>query len=187
MTVTEPTARPWLGSPWTVEDLLDVPDDGLRHELFDGVLQVSPAPDLFHVSTAANLDELLKRAAPPDLFVASAGAGVFVNDNTYYIPDVLVFRRSVIGRGVRGVKPADVMLAIEVLSPSNSRQDLVLKRYEYARAGIPLYWIVDPDKRTLTVLTREQDAYVESALVRAGERFTTEEPFAVEFDPGEIC
>ena len=52
----------------------------------------------------------------------------------------------------RGFAPRDLLLAVEVVSPSNPGNDLVLKRHAYAVAGIPEYWIVDRRDRTLRVL-----------------------------------
>lgn len=44
---------------------------------------------------------------------------------------------------------APLLLVIEVLSPSTARTDRTTKRRRYQRAGIPEYWIVDPDSRTV--------------------------------------
>ncbi len=48
-----------------------------------------------------------------------------------------------------GLLPADdVVLAVEILSPSSRRTDSTIKHDEYSDAGIPHYWIVDIDGRT---------------------------------------
>ncbi len=186
MTVTEPTVRHPIGAPWTVEDLFNVDDDTHRYELYEGVLLVSPVPGTRHLITTTDLEHILYRAAPADLFVSAANAGVYVSDRTYFIPDIVVVPRSVFTTQGRGAMPADLRLAVEVLSPSNAGYDLGLKRQAYAKAGIPLYWIVDPEKRAITVLNLRDGAYIVGSVVRAGERFTTDEPFPVEFDPAEI-
>lgn len=49
------------------------------------------------------------------------------------------------------------------------RRDLVTKRAHYAAAGIREYWIVDPEKATITVLRLEGDAYVEHGPFHQGE------------------
>ena len=49
----------------------------------------------------------------------------------------------------------DVVLAVEVLSPNSAGDDLILKRHQYGRAGIPHRWIVDQRQRTLTVLRHD--------------------------------
>jgi Uma2 family endonuclease len=52
-------------------------------------------------------------------------------------------------------------LVLEVVSPDDPGRALVDKRLEYARAGIPEYWIVNPQTETTTVLKLENHEYVE--------------------------
>lgn len=54
-------------------------------------------------------------------------------------------------------------LVIEVVSPDDPARDLVTKRDEYARAGIPEYWIVEPHAQQITVLRLEEQRYHEHA------------------------
>jgi Uma2 family endonuclease len=51
-------------------------------------------------------------------------------------------------------------LVFEVLSDDDRRRDLETKRQEYAQAGIPEYWIVDPRLKRITVLWLDGPAYV---------------------------
>jgi Uma2 family endonuclease len=44
-------------------------------------------------------------------------------------------------------------LAVEVLSASNTREEMARKRAEYFAAGVKLVWEVDPDARTVAVYT----------------------------------
>jgi Uma2 family endonuclease len=81
----------------------------------------------------------------------------------------------------------NVLLVVEVLSPSNRRNDLVLKRFGYGRAGIPRYWIVDGRDRTLTVLTNPfARGYQDELTIKAGDRWTTDSPFPVTLDPADF-
>ena len=80
----------------------------------------------------------------------------------------------------------DNVLAVEVLSPSNPGNDLVLKRHYYAAGGIPRYWIVEPDKRTLTVLTLDGDSYQDRAVVEPGQVWRSDEPFPLTIDPADV-
>ena len=50
-------------------------------------------------------------------------------------------------------------LVVEVVSEDDPGRDLVTKRFEYAQAGIPEYWIVDPRTQTVAVLQLEEGAY----------------------------
>ncbi len=67
-------------------------------------------------------------------------------------PDVLfMLKKNRERRSQRVWDGAD--LVIEVVSEDDARRDLIEKREEYAQAGIPEYWIVDPRDRSITVLT----------------------------------
>jgi len=175
-------------APWTINDLGELPE-GYRYEIFDGSLLVSPPPQLPHVRATTYLDRLLDRQAPAHLCATTAGPGVSIRGGaSYLIPDVVVIRRSALDRPRGTLLPPDVLLAVEVLSPTNPGNDLVLKRHEYAVAGIPLYWIVDQQARTLTVLRLDDKSkqYVESAVVRPGVPWKTDDPFPLTLDPAEF-
>jgi Uma2 family endonuclease len=64
-------------------------------------------------------------------------------------------------------------LAVEILSEGDENRDLVDKRDEYARAGIPHYWILDPVTRTITTLVMRGNAYEVERVFGSGERFTS--------------
>ncbi|HEU4426481.1 MAG TPA: Uma2 family endonuclease [Pilimelia sp.] len=188
MTVANPLDPPTvLGRPWMIDDLHALPDRGYRYEIFDGSLLVTPPPALPHASVLYRLRRLLERQAPAALaFVESIG--VYPNDTNYYIPDMVLIPLPVLDGEGQGVSPDDVLLAIEVVSPSNPGNDHVLKRHAYAVAGIREYWIVDERDHTLRVLTPGEHGggYVERAVIRPGETWRSEEPFPLEVDPGEL-
>ena len=50
-------------------------------------------------------------------------------------------------------------LVMEVVSPDDPHRDRVTKRREYAQAGIPEYWIVEPAQKSITVLTSDRQTY----------------------------
>ena len=68
-------------------------------------------------------------------------------------------------------------LVVEVVSPDDPHRDLVTKRFEYARAGIPEYWIVDPRDETITVLhlddSSADSSYTEHGRFGRGEAATS--------------
>jgi Uma2 family endonuclease len=196
MTVTESPPEPRLttfgrkheGTPWTFDDLGDLPE-GYRYEIFDGSLLVSPPPHIPHARATTYLDRLLDRAAPAHLYVSPVGLGVSVKGGaSYLVPDIVVVRRSAIERGGPYLLPPDVLLAVEVMSPSNPDNDLVLKRHAYAAAGIPQYWLVDQKARTLTVLRLDEKSghYVDAVVVPAGEAWKTDDPYPLSLDPAEF-
>lgn len=62
---------------------------------------------------------------------------------------------------------------LEVVSPDKPERDLVEKRQEYAEAGIPEYWIVNPLDETITVLALQGDVYVEHGIFIRGQQATS--------------
>ncbi len=186
MTVTEPlVSRPH--SWWTTDDLERMPDDGMRYELVDGSLLVSPAATPRHGKVVFLLRELLQRQAPAEIAVSNDVGVVMSSTHTYFVPDLFVMPRAAFDTNLGYLQPADLGLVVEVLSEHNRGRDLVLKRHYYAAVGIPRYWVVDPFERQLTVLTLEGTTYSAEVTVAAGTTWATENPFALKLDPAEFC
>jgi len=182
--VTEALAMPPSGA-WTLEDLLRLPEDGNRYEIVDGSLLVSPPPTVLHGVAVATVVRLLQDSAPPDLVVLPGGPGVALR-RSLYIPDALVVEAIAVAADRPVFAAAEVRLVVEVLSPSNRTTDLVTKRADYAAAGIPSYWLVDPAAPSLTVLRLEGTSYVEKAVVRGDEAYAGTEPFPVTVLPSAL-
>ncbi len=64
-------------------------------------------------------------------------------------------------------------LVVEIVSPDDVERDTVIKRADYAEAGIPEYWIVNPEEQTITVLKLEVGAYVAHGVFGRGEAATS--------------
>ncbi|NUR96073.1 MAG: Uma2 family endonuclease, partial [Kribbellaceae bacterium] len=77
-------------------------------------------------------------------------------------------------------------LAVEVLSPSSKMIDLLLKRGVYEQAGVRSYWILDPDKESITALELVDGAYVERDVVHGNNVFDTTLPFPVRIVPSDL-
>ena len=106
--------------------------------------------------------------------------------DTYLIPD-LVVSSELLEPHRATLLPAEILLAVEVLSPRSRSIDLIMKRHQYARMGIPQYWIVDSTARALTVLRLDADnAYGRVTVVKAGECWRTDDPFPLALDPGDF-
>jgi Uma2 family endonuclease len=73
-------------------------------------------------------------------------------------------------------------LVMEVVSEDDPERDTVTKRGDYAEAGIPEYWIVNPIDETITVLCLEGEQYTEHGMFRRGDAATSAllESFVVE-------
>ena len=133
----------------TIEELLALPDDGLRHELLDGVHVVTPAPALPHQAVLLRFIRALDHAllGCDLLALLPSPADIRLGPRTLVQPDLFAFRKES-GRRVREWSEVGVpVLAIEFLSPSTAARDRGAKRRIYQRAGVAEYWIVDLDAR----------------------------------------
>ena len=126
---------------------------------------------------------LLRQTAPPDLKVFVAPLDWVVGPRTSFEPDVLVARRADVGP--RNL-PHPPVLVVEVPSPNTRRIDLVLKRDAYAAAGVPSYWIVDPNGPTVTFLRLEGVAYLEDGFAAGDDAFAVSSPFPVTVVPARL-
>jgi Uma2 family endonuclease len=104
-------------------------------------------------------------------FLAVRGAGIIlvaplrlrVRTGRYREPDLLLLLSAADPRrSNRYWTGADLVL--EVVSPDDPQRDLVRKRREYARAGIPEYWIVNPATEQILVLRLAETTYVEHGV-----------------------
>ena len=141
----------------TVDDLELIPEErvGDRHELIDGELFVTPVPVTTHQRVSINLTLALGSYAHGEGLgeVHAASSGVRFQPDTLVVPDLCFVaqgRLHIVGeKTIDG--PPD--LIIEILSPGTRRRDLTVKRSLYARFGVKEYWLVDPDAKSVTVLT----------------------------------
>jgi len=143
---------------WSEQEYLDLQGNRLV-EFADGFIEVLPMPTMSHQEIMLFLYEVLKG------FVATRHLGkvlvaalpMRLRTGKYREPDVLFMKVEHAHRMQEQFwDGAD--LVMEVLS-EDRRHDLETKRAEYAEAGIPEYWIVDPAMRRITVLALEGDVY----------------------------
>jgi len=133
----------------TMEELLALPDDGLRHELLEGVHVVTPAPEFTHQAVLGEFAFALRKALEgrDELQVLTSPADIVLSPRTLVQPDVFVVRKQP-GQILKQWSDVGVpVLAIEFLSPSTAARDRGAKRRIYERAGVAEYWIVDLDAR----------------------------------------
>ena len=175
-----------LGTPLTVEDVWALPEDGRRYELIEGVLIVTPAPGAAHQTCAARIWSLLDAAAGPEHLVLIAPFDWVAGSQTLLQPDVLVARRADVAATGDKRLERPPLLIVEVSSPTTRMVDHGTKRLAFQTAGVPAYWLVDPDEPSLTVLTFRDGRYVEEALVRGDEAYVAIEPFGVRVVPNEL-
>jgi Uma2 family endonuclease len=151
----------------TYADYAAIPNDGKRHELHEGELSVTPAPSPKHQDILLNLtvavrDHVLRRGLGK-VFVSPID--VILNDGSVLQPDLVYLEASrltlVSDRGIEGAPS----LVVEVLSPTTRQIDRTVKGQLYARYGVPHYWIVDPDARTIQAFALEGAGYRPAATL----------------------
>ena len=161
--------RPLQGL-WTEEQYLKLTDQTNHFiEFTDGVIEVLPMPTDSHQVILLFLYDLLRT------FLAQIGGKVLVSPLRLQIrpgkqrePDILlVCDASDPRRQNRFWQGAD--LVAEIVSPDDPERDMVEKVADYAEAGIPEYWIVNPEAETITVLTLQGDAYAVHGVFQRGE------------------
>jgi len=134
---------------WTAAQVRELPDDGKRYEVVDGELLVTPAPTFDHQEAAFQLARLLQA------YVAQRGLGhavmspadIELDPTTLVQPDVFVVPLEAGRRPKHWADIRELLLAVEILSPSTARADRTVKRRRYQRAEVAEYWIVDLDAR----------------------------------------
>lgn len=153
----------WPNHLLTLEEWDALPEDsGMRLELAEGVLVMTPMPFLWHQHAGNRLTYRLNEQLPPQL-VALAEVDLVVAERplTIRVPDVLVTRTEVYEANPPRPPATDILLAVEILSDGTRRVDRILKFSEYAEAGIGQYWIVDVDPPTTLLAYALVDGHYE--------------------------
>jgi Uma2 family endonuclease len=143
---------------FTAEMVRAMPDDGNRYEVVYGELLVTPSPRPWHQVLVHRLSvavELYLRAEPVGMVLCSP-ADISWGPDVLVQPDVFVLPPEEV-RTLTWSRMQTLLLVAEVLSPSSTRGDRFLKRVRYREAGVPLYWVVDGDERSVEVWTPADD------------------------------
>jgi Uma2 family endonuclease len=144
----------------TAEEFFDLPEqtDGSKLELVRGEVVAMPGPGFEHGEVQGNVYFQIKsflKQNPIGRAVVESGAITERDPDTVRGPDVSYYSKERLPLGQRVVKyhdqPPD--LCVEVVSPSNTSRKLRAKAKEYLFAGVRLVWIVDPEDRTVSVIT----------------------------------
>jgi len=148
---------------WTYEDYLNLPNDGRRYEIIEGVLYVSNAPDIDHQFT------VVKLVSQMDVFVTQNQLGyvltapfeVHLSEKTRPVqPDVLFIKAERWpAPGAKYFNGAPDLI-VEVLSPSTRRVDQSIKFRAYEKAEVAEYWIIDPKTRLVQLYRIDNQEYV---------------------------
>jgi Uma2 family endonuclease len=167
-----------LGFPmqgdWTEEDYLELETTfGNRMiELADGCLEVLPMPSLKHQRIVkwllGKVDDFVVPRQLGETAMAPLPVRLFRGGIRE--PDIMYFEAwRVLDAEKRPLDGADLVMEVPSRGRKNRERDLQIKREEYARAKIPEYWIVDPETKTITVLTLSGKTYKVHGVFKSGE------------------
>ena len=186
--------------PYTVLDLHQLPEDGKGFELEDGWL-IEVAASSRHnwvLRTVARIIEAAATTAGSQAVTCDGGEWEISTPTGVRKPDVLlipreVARAAIIEESPRLIPGTELHLVAEVVSPGSGseRTDRLRKVGEYARLGIPQYWIIEHSPRlAIHVLTLTDGAYTAAPPVLEGTTFTAvieaDKPITVTFDPADL-
>lgn len=147
-------AMPATHVEWTVDMVDALEDDGQRYELIDGELFVTPAPAEIHQLVVGELHALLRdylrRTGAGKALISPADVRRGDRSRNRVQPDVFVLRLTDGKRPPYPYDLGDLLLAVEVSSPSNPRLDFQIKRELYLREGVVEYWVINPEARNVS-------------------------------------
>ena len=137
---------------YTADMVRALPDDGNRYETVHGELLVTPAPRAFHQLVAQRLTTALSHYLDRQRVgqVFASPADISWAPDTLVQPDVFVVDLAE-ARTLDWSQMQHLLLAVEVLSSSSVRADRFTKRRLYQDVGVPTYWVIDADTRTVEV------------------------------------
>jgi Uma2 family endonuclease len=154
---------------WTEEQYLKLTDHSRRLiEFTNGAIAVQPMPTDKHQAISQFLFvALLEFIQPLGGKVHYAPLRIQIGEGKFREPDILLVRDTNDPRRQnRYWLGAD--LVVEIVSPDDPERDTKVKRADYAHAGIPEYWLVNPADETITVLNLAGHGYVEHGVFRRG-------------------
>jgi len=146
-----------LTKPVTADELLAMPDDGYRYELVEGELRrMSPAGDehgQVGMELAIPLGSHVKKNELGKLYLTETGFLIRTNPDTVRAPDIAFVRMERIKQtpGIKGYRVGAPDLAVEVVSPGDTVNEVEDKVAEWLEGGARMVWVVSPKLHTVTV------------------------------------
>lgn len=175
----------------TLAESLELPD-GYRTEIINGSIIVSPTPTYRHARAVRKLERVLSHVEEEGLDMLQTATVEASGTGDRYVPDLLVIPTALAeGEGWDGpewIRPAEALeLAVEVVSPSSALHDWQAKARGYARAGVPLYLVVDPRRSEVALFSDPKgDEYQEVARAVRGGSVNLPKPFDVEIEASAL-
>ncbi len=156
---------------WTEEELQSLPDDGFIHEVVDGELVMSPKNNFEHENICGRLFAALREFNRKERLglVVDSSAGYWMANRNCRAPDISFIpkeRLHQLGFSPKARKffPGAPDLAVEVLSPNNTRGEIEAHLRDFFSSGTQLAWIINPNAESVEVC----HSLTQRALLGAG-------------------
>jgi Uma2 family endonuclease len=140
----------------TAEELFELPDDGLRHELVEGELRKMTPAGAEHGRVAlllgARLLDHVEEHGLGEAYAAETGFVLRRGPDTVRAPDVaFVAADRLPPEPESGFGQTVPDLVVEVVSPWDRASEVSSKAAMWLDAGVRLVWVVDPQARLAAV------------------------------------
>jgi Uma2 family endonuclease len=141
----------------TADELFDLPDDGMRHELVRGELRSMAPPGFPHGRSGSRFGSSLRRYVEDhdlgEVITVETGFRLTTNPDTVRCPDVgFISNEHLAALGdIPGYFPGAPDLVVEIVSPNDRYTELAEKVAEWMAHGARLVFVVDPRRKTVDV------------------------------------
>lgn len=141
------------GGVWTYEEYMKLPVENTCYEVIAGDLYITPTPPILHQALAGPFLAALSQAEEKHQLglIIPGPIDVLFGQRDFIEPDIVFIRvdrqEIMTDRGIEG--PPD--LIVEFVAPDTAERDRGLKRERYAYFGVPEYWVVDGEARTVEI------------------------------------
>jgi len=143
---------------WTQAEMQALPEEGFNHEVVDGELVMSPKNDFVHGFISARLSAALLAFVQTERLgaVLDSSTGFWMKNRNCRAPDISFISRARLE--ALGFRPSTRLffpgapdLAVEVLSPNNTRGEIDERLNDFFTSGSLLAWIIDPQAQSVEV------------------------------------
>lgn len=159
------TPADWVPGPrqgdWTYDMYAALPEDGRRYEVIQGVLMMSPAPEMAHQGVIQRISRYLDE----QIFSTNRGlvfpgpTDVVISPQKVVQPDVLILLADHLDQLQEKRILGAPDLVVEVISPSSITYDRTVKYNLYEQASVPEYWLVNMEAQSIEVFVLEAGRY----------------------------
>ncbi len=143
---------------WTEAELRALPEDGFIHEVVNGELVMSPKKDFFHGHIAMRLGAALHHFATEHRLgvVLDSSTGFWMKNRNCRAPDISFIPKARLVRlrfkaSTRKFFPGAPDLAVEILSPNNTRAEIDERLRDFFASGTQIAWIINPAEECVEV------------------------------------